>query len=155
MLSVTFVVKGPIAPACCSNTQQKSLPPSRKDKRRHKTHCVHQEEGTKVTSRMKCSIRSSSPSLHLTHSKRLSKSKINDCKWGWIQELLYLLSQKLLGRPSSLTSIKLHKSSVILKAYADQPMQVTGQLYVHICYRSQVAPLILVVVVGNNPSILG
>ena len=51
--------------------------------------------------------------------------------------------------------IKLRKSNIVLKTYTDQPMQVTGQLNVHVQYGNQKEPLVLVVVAGNDPSLLG
>ena len=58
-------------------------------------------------------------------------------------------------RRRKFTDVKLRKSKVILKTYTDQMMKVLGQLDVHVKYGTQSAPLILVVVAGNGPSLFG
>ncbi len=51
--------------------------------------------------------------------------------------------------------VKLRKSKIILKTYTDQKMKVTGQLNVHVKYGTQSAPLVLITVTGNGPSLFG
>ena len=51
--------------------------------------------------------------------------------------------------------LKLHKSKIVLKTYTDEPMQVVGQINVHVQYCGQTAPLVLVVVAGDGPSLFG
>ena len=51
--------------------------------------------------------------------------------------------------------LKLHKSQLILKTYTDEQMQIVGQLNVRVQYGEQTAPLVLVVVAGNGPSLFG
>ena len=50
---------------------------------------------------------------------------------------------------------KVHKSSLILKTYTEEPMKVLGNLHVRVQYESQEAKLVLVVVEGNGPSLFG
>ena len=45
-----------------------------------------------------------------------------------------------------LPHLKLHKSKVVMKTYTDEPIQVKGQLNVHVSYKGQTSPLTLVVV---------
>jgi len=51
--------------------------------------------------------------------------------------------------------VKLCKSKIVLKTYTDQTMKVVGQINVHVKYGTQSAPLVLVVVTGNGPSLFG
>ena len=51
--------------------------------------------------------------------------------------------------------LELRKSSIVLRTYTDESMQVTGQLQVHVQYRSQTQPLVLVVVAGHRSGLLG
>ena len=51
--------------------------------------------------------------------------------------------------------LKLHKSKVVLKTYTDEPIQVKGQLNVHVNYKGQTSPLKLVVVDGTGPNLFG
>ena len=50
---------------------------------------------------------------------------------------------------------KLRKSTLVLEAYTEEPMQVVGQLNVLVKYGTQEAKLVLVVVGGNGPSLFG
>ena len=49
----------------------------------------------------------------------------------------------------------LHPSGLILKTYTDQQIDVKGTLNVRVQYGSQNKKLVLVVVGGNGPSLLG
>ena len=51
--------------------------------------------------------------------------------------------------------LKLRKSKVVLKTYTDEPIQVKGQLNVHVNYNGQTSPLKLVVVDGAGPNLFG
>ena len=51
--------------------------------------------------------------------------------------------------------LKLHKSKVVLKTYKDEPIQVKGQLNVHVSYKGQTSPLKLAVVNGAGPNLFG
>ena len=50
---------------------------------------------------------------------------------------------------------KLHKSTLVLKTYTEEPMQVVGQLNVRVKYGTQEAKLVVVVVGGNSSSPFG
>ena len=50
---------------------------------------------------------------------------------------------------------KLRESSLVLKTYTGEPMQLVGQLNVWVKYGTQEAKLVLVVVGGNGPSLFG
>ena len=58
-------------------------------------------------------------------------------------------------RKEMFPNLKLRKSKLTLKTYTDKPMQIMGQFNVHVQYRSQSAPLVLVVVAGDGPSLFG
>ena len=58
-------------------------------------------------------------------------------------------------RRAMFQDLKLCESSIVLKTYTDEPMQVTGQLNVHVQYGNQTEPLVLVVVAGDGPSLFG
>ena len=51
--------------------------------------------------------------------------------------------------------LKLHNSKIVLKIYTYEPIQVKGQLIVHICYKGQTSPLKLVEVNGAGPNLFG
>ena len=50
---------------------------------------------------------------------------------------------------------KLCKSTLVLKTFTEEPMQVVGQLNVRVKYGTQEAKLVLIVIGGNSPSIFG
>ena len=50
---------------------------------------------------------------------------------------------------------KIYKSDLILKTYTGEPITIIGNLHVHVQYQDQFAKLVLVVVEGNGPSLLG
>ena len=52
-------------------------------------------------------------------------------------------------------NLRLHKSRILLKTYTDERISVLGELHVHVQYGSQKARLVLLVVDGNGPSLLG
>ncbi len=58
-------------------------------------------------------------------------------------------------RKSMFPQLKLRKSDIVLRTYTNESMQVTGQLHVHVQYGSQTHPLVLVVVAGHGPSLVG
>ena len=51
--------------------------------------------------------------------------------------------------------VKLRKSSILLKTYSNERINVLGQLHVRVTYGVQRAPLVLLVVEGDGPSLLG
>ena len=52
-------------------------------------------------------------------------------------------------------NLKLRKSNVLLKTYTDERIPVIGQLNVHVRYGEQSASLVLLVVAGDGPTLLG
>ena len=50
---------------------------------------------------------------------------------------------------------KVYKSDLILKTYTGEPIQIIGNLHMQVHYGEQFAKLVLVVVEGNGPSLLG
>jgi len=58
-------------------------------------------------------------------------------------------------RRSLFPDLQLRNSSLVLKTYTDELMQVVGQLNVRVKYGSQEEKLVLVVVGGNGPSLFG
>ena len=50
---------------------------------------------------------------------------------------------------------KVYKSDLILKTYTGEPIQIIGNLHMRVHYGEQFAKLVLVVVEGNGPSLLG
>ena len=58
-------------------------------------------------------------------------------------------------RRSLFPDLQLRNSSLVLKTYTDELMQVVGQLNVQVKYGSQEEKVVLVVVGGNWPSLFG
>ena len=52
-------------------------------------------------------------------------------------------------------SLQLHPSQLHLKTHTRKSVRIVGHLYVKVQYGSQVAKLVLVVVAGDGPSLLG
>ena len=50
---------------------------------------------------------------------------------------------------------KIYKSDLVLKTYTGEPIAIKGNLHVRVQYQDQFAKLVLVVVEGNGPSLLG
>ena len=58
-------------------------------------------------------------------------------------------------RKTLLPNLKIHKSTVSLKTYTGEPIKLVGNLHVRVQYQGQQARLVLIVVEGNGPSLLG
>ena len=56
---------------------------------------------------------------------------------------------------STFVDLKLRKLKILLKTYTDECIPVLGQLNVHVRYGEQRAPLVLLVVAGERPTLLG
>ena len=56
---------------------------------------------------------------------------------------------------SHFSNLKLRRLDIRLKTYMDERIDVLGQLHVHVKYGDQKAPLVLLVVDGDGPSLLG
>ena len=147
--------KGHIAPACRSKPQNKSVPPvSRPKTRYHETHLVQHEKND--------STDSESEEFHLF---KLNEPSSNPIEVTVNVEDKPLTMELDTGAAVSIISEvtrrkmfpkkKLHKSKLILKTYTDEPMQIIGQLNVHVECNGQTSPLVLVVVAGDGPSLFG
>ena len=64
-----------------------------------------------------------------------------------------IISEKT--RKSQFSDVKLRPLSIRLKTYTDEKIHVLGQLHVHVKYGEQRAPLVLLVVDGEGPSLMG
>ena len=58
-------------------------------------------------------------------------------------------------RKSLFPELKLQPSSLVLKTYTEEPMEVLGQLNVQVQYGGQEEKLVLIVVAGTGPSLFG
>ena len=58
-------------------------------------------------------------------------------------------------RKSFFSKLKVRPSSIRLKTYTDEAINVLGQLHVHVKYNDQQSPLVLLVVEGDRPPLLG
>ena len=54
-----------------------------------------------------------------------------------------------------LFATQIYESDLTLKTYTGEPITIIGNLHVRVQYRDQFAKLVLVVVEGNSPSLLG
>ena len=64
----------------------------------------------------------------------------------------------IISEDTRKSQLKLRKSDIVLRTYTNESMHVTGQLHVHVQYvqyGSQTQPLVLVVVAGHGPSLVG
>ena len=64
-----------------------------------------------------------------------------------------IISEKT--RQALFADMTLRRSTLRLKTYTEEQMQVTGQLHVVVQYGSQQEKLVLIVVSGNGPSLFG
>ena len=147
--------KGHIAPACRSKPQAKSNPAVKKYRKKpHGTNLVQRETADSTDSEteefhlIKLKEPASNP-VHIPVQVE-GKSLIMELDTGAAVSIISETTRKEMFPNSTL-----HKSKLTLKTYTDEPMQITGQLNVHVQYGSQSAPLVLVVVAGNGPSLLG
>ena len=58
-------------------------------------------------------------------------------------------------RKTLFPNLRIHKSTVTLKTYTEEPIKLVGNLHVHVKYKGQQAKLVLIVVEGKGPSLLG
>ena len=147
--------KGHIAPACRSKPQNKSVPPvSRPKTRYHDTHLVQHEKNDTMDSEseefhlFKLNAPSSNP-IEVTVNVK-DKPLTMELDTG---AAVSIISEAT--RREMFPKKKLHKSKLTLKIYTDEPMQIIGQLNVHVESNGQTSPLVLVVVAGDGPSLLG
>ena len=64
---------------------------------------------------------------------------------------VFIISEEI--RKTLFADQKLCKSTLVLKTFTEEPMQVVGQLNVRVKYGTQEAKLVLIVIGGNGPSI--
>ena len=64
-----------------------------------------------------------------------------------------IISEKT--RKSLFPTLRLHPSQLILKTYTGETVHIVGHLHVKVQYGNQVVKLVLVVVAGDGPSLLG
>ena len=137
-------------------------PPRQGDtqRRKHKTHHVHDEPSDNAQPSDRADSSDGDFKLH-----RVAK-KLSDP----IMVALWLNGQKLdmevdIGTSFSVISETtrqrmfsnetLHHSDLVLKTYTDESMEVRGTLNMWVKYGDQKEKLVLVVVEGNGPSLLG
>ena len=160
--------KGHIAPACRSKAKSlqpiHSLPKSagvaqgRSKKNHRRTHHVHSEVEASISD----SDASSGEGYHLHKLHDRSSNPINVPVFVNGRQLtmeldtgaaVSIISEET--RKTLFVDQKLRKSTLVLKTYTEEPMQVVGQLNVRVKYGIQEAKLVLVVVGGNGPSLFG
>ena len=142
---------GHIAPVCRS-----------KPKQRPKTEVKPKKQGTNLVQEETTESDSDSEKFYLYKFKEAKSSPIQvSLKVEGIPLTMELDTGAAVSiiseatRKAKLPHIKLRKSKVVLKTYTDEPLQVNGQLNVHVQYGQQTKPLVLVVVAGDGPSLLG
>ena len=147
--------KGHIAPACRSKSRTKSNPPLKKYRKKpHGTNLVQREKADSTDSETEefhlFKLKEPASNPIQIPVKVESKSLVMELDTGAAVSIISETTRKEM-----FPNLKLHKSKFTLKTYTDEPMQITGQLNVHVQYGSQSAPLVLVVVAGDGPSLFG
>ena len=159
--------KGHISPACRSRlSQQQSPAPSRTTgvphhanrRRPGKTHCVQEAPPVSDTD----TDDSSGEEYHLHKLEDRSSDPIevgvtiNDQPLTMELDTgaaLSIISDET--RKTLLPDLKLHPSTITLKTYMEETMEVVGQLNVRVKYGTQQVRLVLMVVAGHGPSLFG
>lgn len=141
---------GHIAPVCRSNAANKT--PSKKLKHKPKTHHVHKEP-TESSSEdefklNKVDKHSQDP---IVVQMQVNGSNLNmEVDTG---AALSIISETT--RRAVFPNDTLHPSTIIFKTYTDERMEVTGTINARVTYGDQKQKLVLVVVAGDGPSLLG
>ena len=52
-------------------------------------------------------------------------------------------------------ALKIYRSNLLLKTYTEEQIPLVGNIHVHVKYGSQEAKLVLVVIQGDGPTLLG
>ena len=157
--------KGHIAPVCRSKGKPQQRPhlrpkptgtPQGGSKKNHRrTHHIHEPSASDTDA-------SSGEEYHLHNLEERSSTPINVQVLVNGQQLtmeldtgaaIFIISEET--RKPCFADQKLRESSLVLKTYTGEPMQVVGQLNVRVKYGTQEAKLVLVVVGGNGPSLFG
>ena len=151
--------RGHIAPACKSAPAQKFASkkgPSRKSGKTAKTYRLDDDK------RSHSSEDSNSDEYELHHlGKRSSEPVqvqmiINGKRLDMEVDTgaaLSLISES--KRRAIFPNEKLRPANLILKTYTNEPIEVMGTLNVHVQYEGQLKKLMLVVIAGDGPSLLG
>ena len=156
---------GHIAPACQSTRPPQ--PPRQGDtqRRKHKTHHVHDEAQSSDDAQPSDGADSHGSSDGDFKLHRVAKKSSDP-----IMVALWLNGQKLdmevdtgasfsviseATRQRMFSNETLHPSDLVLKTYTDESMEVRGTLNMRVKYRDQKEKLVLVVVEGDGPSLLG
>ena len=143
--------RGHIAPACRSKRKVNKQPPKSKSSHKPgKTHQVHTD------------VPVDSDDEYLLHKLGDSPDAIRvtlqvqglplEMEVDTGADISIIADQT---RKSHFPKLRLHPSSVILKTYTGEPVPVVGQLNVKVQHGEQEAKLVLVVVTGNGPTLLG
>ena len=76
-------------------------------------------------------------------------------EWSWIYTgaVFFIIPEST--HKAHFCDVKLRPSSILLKIYTNERVNVLGQQHVHVIYGDQLAPLVLMVVDGNGLSLLG
>ena len=148
--------KGHIAPVCRSKPQPKSHSPINKHQKKPQgTHLVQREKEDSTDSDTEEDFRlfkfkePASAPIQIP-VKVEDKSMTMELDTGAAVSIISETTRKEM-----FPSLKLYMVKITLKTYTDETMQVMGQLNVHVQYGSQSAPLVLIVVAGDGPSLFG
>ena len=135
--------KGHIAPACrakkSSNRSQRGAGPSKYRQQQTQYVLVSDEQTQTVSSdQEELSLFATRQWYKITHGDHVAVSIISEKK----QHALF-------------PDVPLQSSNIKLKAYTGEQMPVVGQMPVPVQYGKQTAELVLIVVAGDGPSLLG
>ena len=147
--------KGHIAPACRSKSKNSSKPPQQGHGKQHR---AHQLSATETPTEEDSS--GDEYYLHKLGEKSSHPIKVSLLANGQSLEMevdtgadISIISEDT--RKTLFPAQKVYKSDLILKTYTGEPIRIIGQLRVRVQYGDQFAKLILVVVEGSGPSLLG
>ena len=145
--------KGHIAPVCRSKPrpQTKSNPYPKKHQKTYGTNRVQEENDDSGAEEFYLyKFKETRPSPIQIPLKVEGKPLTMELDTGAAVSIISEATRRAMFR-----QLKLRKSTIVLKTYTDEPMQVIGQLHVHVQYGSQTQPLVLIVVAGDGPSLFG
>ena len=155
---------GHIAPACQSTSTRppQSWRQGDTQRRKHKTHHVHDDGQPSDDAQPSDGTDSSDGDFKLHRVAKQSSDPIIVALWLNGQNLdmevdtgasFSVISEATRQRMFS--NETLHPSDLVLKTYTDESMKVRGTLNMWVKYGDQKEKLVLVVVEGNGPSLLG
>ena len=144
--------KGHIAPVCRSKpkSQAKGNPHPKKYPKKYGTNRVQEQDDSETEEFHLFKFKETRPSPIQVSLKIEGKPLTMELD---TRAAVSIISEAT--RRAMFQDLKLRESSIVLKTYTDEPMQVTGQLNVHVQYGNQTEPLVLVVVAGDGPSLFG